>query len=334
MPAALATSDSVIDDQSRVISMSRMPSRIESRSSTRDASAYGTRGAVRRSPGVLTCARLASSPRRSLAPPAHSPSLRSPRPLIPRRFARPARSPTTSTISKSDFAAPQSGQLQSVAGCRPTGCPVRCRPPASPSPRRTRIRTARRRTSLNRSSSHRLVLPLTRSLRSRPSPGPRSPGRTSCWARHPRVPAGKPSRGSPSASSYTYPQPGHRRRSRRRGGRRRRSVPREDPLPLARQDVGPGHVTPVMGETRGSITRPPHRRHVGEDDHRGVARGQLRQARRSDAAPGIGGSGWRDGPNDAAGGRGRRSTPCCRCSTCARGHTARRPSSCFCRSSP
>src|SRR5882757_9382807 len=43
MPAALATSDSVIDDQSRVKSMSRMPSRIEWRSRTRDASANGTR---------------------------------------------------------------------------------------------------------------------------------------------------------------------------------------------------------------------------------------------------------------------------------------------------
>ena len=41
MPAAVATADSVIDDQSRVCSRSRMPSRIESRSNTLDASAYG-----------------------------------------------------------------------------------------------------------------------------------------------------------------------------------------------------------------------------------------------------------------------------------------------------
>src|SRR4051812_16520685 len=73
MPAALATSESVTDDQSRVISMSRMPSRIESRKSTRDASAYGTRGAVRRSSGVLTWARVT---------------------VISRRFARPRRSRT------------------------------------------------------------------------------------------------------------------------------------------------------------------------------------------------------------------------------------------------
>src|SRR6185437_2729906 len=46
MPAAFATSDSVIADQSRVSSNSRMPSKIESRSSTRDASAYGMRCAV------------------------------------------------------------------------------------------------------------------------------------------------------------------------------------------------------------------------------------------------------------------------------------------------
>src|SRR3954464_10122949 len=69
MPAAFATSDSVIDDQSRVSSISRMPSRIESRSSTRDASAYGTRCAVRRSAGVFTPARVIAIP----------PSLRSPR---------------------------------------------------------------------------------------------------------------------------------------------------------------------------------------------------------------------------------------------------------------
>src|SRR6476620_376080 len=46
MPAAFATSDSVIADQSRVSSNSRMPSKIESRSNTRDASAYGMRCAA------------------------------------------------------------------------------------------------------------------------------------------------------------------------------------------------------------------------------------------------------------------------------------------------
>ena len=80
MPAALATSDSVIDDQSRVSSRSRIPSRIESRSSTLDASAYGMRCAVRPS---FTAATIARQER------------------------------ATSTISKSDLAAPQSGQLQS-----------------------------------------------------------------------------------------------------------------------------------------------------------------------------------------------------------------------------
>src|SRR6478752_286148 len=54
IPAALATSERVIDDQSRTSRSSRMPSRIESRSSTRDASAYDTRGAVRRSRDALT----------------------------------------------------------------------------------------------------------------------------------------------------------------------------------------------------------------------------------------------------------------------------------------
>src|SRR6476469_7083781 len=56
MPAARATSDSVIDDQSRLSSNSRIPSRIESRSSTRDASAYEMRCALlepRRSPPAL-----------------------------------------------------------------------------------------------------------------------------------------------------------------------------------------------------------------------------------------------------------------------------------------
>src|SRR6476469_1478590 len=71
IPAALATSESVIDDQSRISRRSRMPSRIESRSSTRDASAYDTRGAVGRSRGALTPATVM---------------------VISRRFARPGRS--------------------------------------------------------------------------------------------------------------------------------------------------------------------------------------------------------------------------------------------------
>src|ERR1700687_4067898 len=60
-PAARATSASVIDDQSRVRSNSRMPSRIESRSSTRDASAYGTRCAVRPRACPVTRATLTPS---------------------------------------------------------------------------------------------------------------------------------------------------------------------------------------------------------------------------------------------------------------------------------
>src|SRR6185503_12431135 len=105
MPAARATSDSVIDDQSRLSSNSRMPSRIESRSSTRDASAYGMRCAllepcrsppavraggtptrVPKSRGRVTRATL-SLPVASLAQDLF-PSLRSPR-ISSRRFARP-----------------------------------------------------------------------------------------------------------------------------------------------------------------------------------------------------------------------------------------------------
>src|SRR5438105_1760819 len=59
MPAALATSDSVIDDQSLLINNVRMPSRIDSRRSRRDASAYGTRGA-----GLLIGARVVLISRR------------------------------------------------------------------------------------------------------------------------------------------------------------------------------------------------------------------------------------------------------------------------------
>src|ERR1700754_3903234 len=81
MPAAFATPDSVIADQSRVSSNSRMPSKIESRSSTRDASAYGMRCAVLepfRSPrapqsrGLVTRATV-SRPVASLARPPSRP---------------------------------------------------------------------------------------------------------------------------------------------------------------------------------------------------------------------------------------------------------------------
>src|ERR1700712_2897916 len=95
IPAALATSDSVMDDQFLASSMFRMPSRIDPRRSTRDASAYGTRGAVRRSPGVVILATLDMIPVASLAQAGHRRAI--------------------STISKSDLAAPQSGQLQSSA---------------------------------------------------------------------------------------------------------------------------------------------------------------------------------------------------------------------------
>src|SRR6478735_825539 len=84
IPAALATSESVIDDQSRISRRSRMPSRIESRSSTRDASAYDTRGAVRRSRGALTPATVMVIAR----------VFARPRPVISHRFARQGRSRT------------------------------------------------------------------------------------------------------------------------------------------------------------------------------------------------------------------------------------------------
>src|SRR4029077_8611277 len=111
MPAARATSDSVIDDQSRLSSNSRIPSRIESRSSTRDASAYEMRCALlepRRSPPALRAGGTPTRGRKSrvlvtratVSLPVASlaqdlfPSLRSPR-ISSRRFARPGSLPVT-----------------------------------------------------------------------------------------------------------------------------------------------------------------------------------------------------------------------------------------------
>src|SRR6478672_9529972 len=64
MPAARATSDSVIDDQSRLSSNSRIPSRIESRSSTRDASAYEMRCALLEPRRSLPALRAGGTPTR------------------------------------------------------------------------------------------------------------------------------------------------------------------------------------------------------------------------------------------------------------------------------
>src|SRR6476661_5802864 len=97
MPAARATSDSVIDDQSRLSSNSRIPSRIESRSSTRDASAYEMRCALLEPRRSLPALRAGGTPTRgpksrglvtraTVSLPVASlaqdlfPSLRSPRP--------------------------------------------------------------------------------------------------------------------------------------------------------------------------------------------------------------------------------------------------------------
>src|SRR6478609_4112835 len=97
MPAARATSDSVIDDQSRLSSNSRIPSRIESRSSTRDASAYEMRCALLEPRRSLPALRAGGTPTRgpksrglvtraTVSLPVTSlaqdlfPSLRSPRP--------------------------------------------------------------------------------------------------------------------------------------------------------------------------------------------------------------------------------------------------------------
>src|SRR6476661_8227545 len=111
MPAARATSDSVIDDQSRLSSNSRIPSRIESRSSTRDASAYEMRCALLEPRRSLPALRAGGTPTRgpksrglvtraTVSLPVASlaqdlfPSLRSPR-ISSRHFARPGSLPVT-----------------------------------------------------------------------------------------------------------------------------------------------------------------------------------------------------------------------------------------------
>src|SRR6478735_4856675 len=97
MAAARATSDSVIDDQSRLSSNSRIPSRIESRISTRDAAAYEMRCALLEPRRSLPALRAGGTPTRgpksrglvtraTVSLPVTSlaqdlfPSLRSPRP--------------------------------------------------------------------------------------------------------------------------------------------------------------------------------------------------------------------------------------------------------------
>src|ERR1700721_958419 len=112
MPAARATSASVIADQSRLSSNSRIASSTESRRRARDASAYGTL-CFTSATLVVTNGRL---------PPSRS-------------RTSPHRSPGSS----------------SLRGCRPSGGRARYRLPASPWLRRTRSRTAHTRTVCSRS---------------------------------------------------------------------------------------------------------------------------------------------------------------------------------------
>src|ERR1700722_16354328 len=109
MPAARATSASVIADQSRLPSSSRIASSTESRRRARDASAYGT---------LRICATLTPLAPLLCIAALDMVALFDTAPLLLitslcivaggwyHEWA-------TSTISKSDFAAPQSGQLQS-----------------------------------------------------------------------------------------------------------------------------------------------------------------------------------------------------------------------------
>src|SRR6476620_10488374 len=359
MPAARATSDSVIDDQSRLSSNSRIPSRIESRSSTRDASAYemrcalleprrslpalragGTptrgpksRGLVTRAtlslpvaslaqdlfpslrsprissrrfarPGSLPVASLAQdlfpslrSPRissRRFARPgslpvaslAHDlfPSLRSPR-ISSRRFARPGRrhGRATSTISKSDFAAPQSGQLQSsgmsshrVPGAMPSSGQPLASSYSNPHCTQTNnlnglVCASRKRSPLVISLLH---LSFQKSLRSRPSRALRSPGSTSRRVCH----------------STAYPpgillaqrlSPRHRRNH--SPGIYRPSclcsVTGEGLVAHPRVHVGPGDVAVVVLEHPVIHHAAPQWREVGQRDHRRVSAGQVGCAR-------------------------------------------------------
>src|ERR1700759_2685229 len=129
MPAARATSASVIADQSRLPSSSRIASSTESRRRARDASAYGTlriRATLTPVAPILCNAALGMVALVAVTS-GRLPPFRSP--------TSPRRSPGSS----------------SLRGCRPSGCRARCRPPATPWPRRIRSRTARRRTVCSRS---------------------------------------------------------------------------------------------------------------------------------------------------------------------------------------
>src|ERR1700752_3790834 len=110
MPAARATSASVIADQSRPSSSSRIASSTESRRRARDASAYGT---------LLTFATVVAGA------------------LVTNERLPP---------SRSRISLRRSPGSSSLRGCHPSGCRARCRLPASLWPRRTQSRTARTRT--------------------------------------------------------------------------------------------------------------------------------------------------------------------------------------------
>src|ERR1700722_3576315 len=110
MPAARATSASVIADQPRLSSSSRIASSTESRRRARDASAYGT---------LLTFATVVGGA------------------LVTNERLPP---------SRSRISLRRSPGSSSLRGCHPSGCRARCRLPASLWPRRTQSRTARTRT--------------------------------------------------------------------------------------------------------------------------------------------------------------------------------------------
>src|SRR6185312_7732872 len=109
IPATRATSDRVTADQSRVNSRSRIASRTESRSRTRDASAYGIR---------FTGATIAVWAPESVLPGLFTALMPITAPLLliaTLCIVAGGHERAISTISKSAFAAPQSGQLQSSA---------------------------------------------------------------------------------------------------------------------------------------------------------------------------------------------------------------------------